>query len=712
MIVRSEIRKDTICIQALSNEELVPVDNWSNKDTTLDFCTSLIAEDKATVEDGTKLILPYDTVAEMTPFQIKCINLPKANPYIFTCSSTGTELRQDYQINYSFKDGRRTVNVDNIKIPFMEINGKKYTVLNPIYRSIQLIDQINECSRTTNEQSTKLKLFQELKKNIPFESLQNDSQLKEMNIVVSDQFSLEMVDRNECKFVPKFVNSVYSNDNNGEDYRDQSTEGEFNDANEEILDSLHKHKQEQFENHFLNRNEVQNTYSLDGTFLVIPEKTKTLIKVIKKTLSEGNIAKKRSLFYSPNKFFKDVLGDEFTEEHDHIFVSSEKYQSDRISHIGIWQPKLQGFLPPTQKNEWFPEYCMGIRLAEGDIIQVKSTEINPLIDDIDNAIKEGEETVELHHQKINATTENLKICKEFRDKIEEILGDSKRTKKESSAKIVAIIKDNLEKDLYEDKESKRKVQQKFIPKMLDTSKLKEGKLFDHQEEGIAWLQESWNQSKRGVLLADDMGLGKTLQVLVFLAWLRELESSFKLEDEKPYLLVAPRSLLNNWQIEHNKFLKGEGLGRIKDGLSNSEKKDEREAIDKLKRSNFVLVTYDSLAKFEHIFRKISWKVIVFDECQAIKNPSSFRTDMAKAMAADFSIGMTGTPVENRLGDLWCISDAVYPGFLKTYKEFKKEYESTNNTDKLSKKMKGEQPTFMLRRMKVDHIEGLPEKQNR
>ena len=95
-----------------------------------------------------------------------------------------------------------------------------------------------------------------------------------------------------------------------------------------------------------------------------------------------------------------------------------------------------------------------------------------------------------------------------------------------------------------------------------------------------------------------------------------------------------------------------------------------------------------------------------------KTPAAFQTDMAKAMAADFSIGITGTPVENSLGDLWCISDAVSPGLLGLYKDFRDRYEK--NSDRLAelndKLRKHNPPPFLLRRMERRPLKGLPEKQ--
>ena len=138
----------------------------------------------------------------------------------------------------------------------------------------------------------------------------------------------------------------------------------------------------------------------------------------------------------------------------------------------------------------------------------------------------------------------------------------------------------------------------------------------------------------------------------------------------------------------------------------------------LQRADWVLTTYETWRDYQHSFGKVRWAVGIFDEVQKIKNPGALITEAAKTINADFVIGLTGTPVENRLADLWSIADLVQPGRLGTLKEFSRRYESSTPEaaaevlGELKEKVMAAPPAVMKRRLKEDHLEGLPEKEFR
>src|SRR5207237_2479960 len=213
-------------------------------------------------------------------------------------------------------------------------------------------------------------------------------------------------------------------------------------------------------------------------------------------------------------------------------------------------------------------------------------------------------------------------------------------------------------------------------------------LLDFQQDGYRWLQQLWTRGAPGALLADDMGLGKTLQTLAFLAWLRQHERTSG-NGHRPILTVAPTGLLKNWEAEHDKHLKGPGLGEILQvhgqGLAELRSASRTPAelqvgaptldTTRMRGADWVLTTYETLRDYQHSFGAINWEVVVFDEAQKIKNPQTLVTDAAKAVNADLTLAVTGTPVENRLADLWSIVDTVEPGRLGSLKEFVGTYES-------------------------------------
>lgn len=249
-------------------------------------------------------------------------------------------------------------------------------------------------------------------------------------------------------------------------------------------------------------------------------------------------------------------------------------------------------------------------------------------------------------------------------------------------------------------------------------------LKDHQFSGVAWLQHLWNLSPhecRGALLADDMGLGKTLQLLTFIAaYLEESPAA------DPFLIVAPVSLLENWQEEMEKFFKpgtfplltlyGSELTQLrapKDGMD-----DELVGIRLLRRdwlgnAKVVLTTYETLRDLEFALAAQKWSAVICDEAQKIKNPNAMMTRAAKKQNVRFKIACTGTPVENSLADLWCLFDFIQPGLLGALNEFGSTYRKPIEAETEEQKQRVEElrsiiEPQLLRRTKAD-VADLPRK---
>ncbi|PPD49982.1 MAG: helicase SNF2 [Methylobacter sp.] len=209
----------------------------------------------------------------------------------------------------------------------------------------------------------------------------------------------------------------------------------------------------------------------------------------------------------------------------------------------------------------------------------------------------------------------------------------------------------------------------------------------HQLQGVVWLQHLWchaPQHCRGALLADDMGLGKTLQILTFIARCIEEEPNID-----PILIVAPVSLLENWQEEIDKFFKPQAMSvlmlygnQLKDQkLDRSEIDPQlvREGLVKflvpnwLGNAKVVLTTYETLRDLELSLASQHWSIMVCDEAQKIKNPNALVTRSAKKQNVRLKIACTGTPVENSLADLWCLFDFIQPGLLGALNDFGSRY---------------------------------------
>jgi hypothetical protein len=282
----------------------------------------------------------------------------------------------------------------------------------------------------------------------------------------------------------------------------------------------------------------------------------------------------------------------------------------------------------------------------------------------------------------------------------------------------------------------------------------------YQVTGITWLQSCYASQRKGVLLADDMGLGKTLQVMAFLAWCLEQKERSE-NDNRPILIVAPVSLLDNWEAEMRKFFADDGaifspmVKLYADNLKayknpNVSRKDETLNspalnIDKLRQATVILTNYETVAHYEYSFTQLPWLVVAADEAQKIKNDNTDASHVLRALDVKFRIAMTGTPVENRLLDLWAIMDFAQPGILGFKRQFSECYELNDlsqfaeqangkplplltdeqrqqaeqamaadierRAEQLQKSLRhGEFPqTFLLNRDKKDHLDDLPPK---
>jgi len=232
-----------------------------------------------------------------------------------------------------------------------------------------------------------------------------------------------------------------------------------------------------------------------------------------------------------------------------------------------------------------------------------------------------------------------------------------------------------------------------------------GVLRPYQQVGVEWLY-LLTKLGLGACLADDMGLGKTIQVLSLLLVLKQQEGV----GGPPSVLVAPASLLGNWASEIERFAPGlKAMVAHPSAMPAAELKVMDAA--RLNGIDLVITSYGSLLRLPWV-ADIQWRLAVLDEAQAIKNPGSKQTRAVKRLKAGARLALTGTPVENKLGDLWSIFDFVNPGLLGSSKEF------TGFAKRLGERAGGSYGPlrelvrpYILRRLKTDRsvISDLPDK---
>ena len=257
---------------------------------------------------------------------------------------------------------------------------------------------------------------------------------------------------------------------------------------------------------------------------------------------------------------------------------------------------------------------------------------------------------------------------------------------------LSIIKQSLFDDIdVVDNQVEQSVLHKPVVTDTNIPKTLQATLFPYQESGYSWIR-TMLEVNNGCILGDEMGLGKTMQVITEMLYLKSLSYT-------PIMVIAPISLLTNWQRECKKFapslnvLIHYGAGRISD-------------FHNFLDFDVIITSYTTVVSDVHMLNMIKWQMVVLDEAQSIKNPDSTRTKVCKLLKRERSLAVTGTPFENHVTDIWSLVDFVQPGLLGALNTFKKYI-----TDDIEggKKIEPILSALMVRRLVSDVAKDLPEK---
>ncbi len=225
----------------------------------------------------------------------------------------------------------------------------------------------------------------------------------------------------------------------------------------------------------------------------------------------------------------------------------------------------------------------------------------------------------------------------------------------------------------------------------------------YQLRGYSWLSflRTWGL---GACLADDMGLGKTVQVLTL------IQKEWETGSRQPVLVICPTSVVGNWQKEAERFTPQlpvtvhHGIGRRKGGAF------KKEAA----KHALVISSYSLLHRDVEVLKEVDWRGVVLDEAQNVKNAETKQSKAARSLNAGYRLALTGTPVENNVGDLWSIMEFLNPGLLGSQSEFKRKFYlpiQTSSDPTAAKRLRRLTEPFILRRLKTDKtiISDLPDK---
>ncbi|ROH86237.1 ATP-dependent helicase [Pseudomethylobacillus aquaticus] len=654
--------------------------------------------------------IPFDILMSSLEGQDQFIqtllDLPPYFPGGIHIESKGLLHQQTFSIEYHWvQSNGRSITRPKRESGFLWVGDEKYLLTTHAWKIAESLDNIQkifDSAENTHARLLVLEQMQSLKSLLPAEeqSMFNTSnEIANLKLYFANAFRLEAIpDANSYQIRPVLLRHT----------EHASDTPVF----ESILPPSEQHR---YAEYFSNSTQLLPYYSLGvGKYLMLSESLNKTLKVVHR-IQHASKEEKENFLKNPRAAFAEALEGEIDEIH------LESIFSDRVVGIGEWSAKVIPWvqIPP---NDWIPSHELpdlpkGIDIG-GTRIELKTEEIESLLISVEKGEKAGLKTIEFNGTQIPVTDNTKSSLRALLPARPTLNTGSKEEpiQKTVGSNSVMLVKENLESVEF----SVLRVPRNAVPSETGIPHNVRSQPKPHQIEALNWLYSHYRAGSRGVLLADDMGLGKTFQSLMFFAWLRTGIENKELS-EKPLLIVAPTGLLKNWEAEIEKHLV-QGLGalqRVYGHQLQGMRAGNGLNLQKLKNAGLVLTTYDTLTRYQTSFSAVSFTAVIFDEMQKLKNPGIQNYTAACSLNCDFWIGMTGTPVENRLADLWAITDVLQPGLLGSIKEFSNKYEKVmvdggelamqrlqELQDGLIKPVNNA-PAYMLRRMKQDELPGLP-----
>ena len=372
-----------------------------------------------------------------------------------------------------------------------------------------------------------------------------------------------------------------------------------------------------------------------------------------------------------------------------------------------WKSKTNSFKISLNVGNKPPSY-LGFDAIVDFSIQLSMGDENITIDDLRKLLSQTEglafikgRWVEVNHKKLKETLDAFEQAKKLMDKKDLSILEAMRIQF-NAPKLIDAAQETGILEIHNGEWLNS-----FVAKLVRPEHIKSisggsnfnAELRAYQQRGLAWLY-LMKTIGLGACLADDMGLGKTIQVIALLNYIRSHK------DEKA-LLVIPASLIGNWTSEIAKFASSLRYCVLHPSEKNGAEKQDQGFLNEY---DLFITTYGMLAKYSWL-REIFWNTLILDEAQAIKNPGTNQTKTVKHMKAAFRIAMTGTPVENRLSDLWSLFDFLNKGLLGNAKEFTDFTKRLKENQGGYSRLKQVVGPFILRRLKTDKsvISDLPDK---
>lgn len=694
-----------------------PVSDWTSGVAALAPLNAAVLDElqhwgKLEVIDASSRLLTFSDAAEVPAGDAELLNLLPSFPFQLDIQSHGTLGRDNFQIDYKATQG-------GVGIPgsfshgVFNTEGRAYRLSGVLFSLVTRIEAINAAHTAVS----KMEHFAALRLLLPDESSNSG--------VLTEEYLLRI--RIAHVTAISLKPSIVDGDVSFDPVPMRRIDVEDHEAGAEL--AITPLATEKFGIEFRRQKDVNSTYAIEsGQYVFIDPSIRTALRVVKRKQS-APLEERMAFLMSPAKALTEAYSSQVSPEREvpigeTIFFETSQY-SDRITGMGEWIPPQLSYLEKGE-NTWLPER-FSVVLA-GKLVTGEPEDVPGWIELVRAAIAKGTERVRLGDVELPTQSPGLLPMLQKLRPPEEMppSGDAKeKEKKERLSRRPPILqtKNNFDSVEFKRQMRPRRLSDDSLPLMRTVLK-------SHQVDGVSWLTGAYKSGWPGVLLADDMGLGKTLQSLTFLMLLLRERV---IRRGRPALVVAPTSLLRNWQDEHDKFVVDEGLGaplvafgsHLRDLRLGKVESSGVVLLDaeKISKSNWVLTTYETVRDYHISFAQVPFSIAVLDEVQKAKNPTTRVNATLKALNPEFVLAMTGTPVENSICDLWAITDIAAPGYFAPLKDFMKAYGRALPVEerKVALKSLSEElltaaavggqsvPPYALRRMKEDVAKDLPTK---
>ncbi|PJK28313.1 SNF2-related protein [Minwuia thermotolerans] len=742
---------------------VLPTDSWTYEDHAL---ATAIAElrhigeerDGAVRFEDDRIVADHAAIAALGVNAARQLGLPETVPYAFHADTRGVIGKDSFRLVGDWMEGGRLVTTRR-NGAFLTAAGGTFRIPEPIFSALELCDSFEAGALDLPEHWAALARFRatldpETSGDIAIEPSAADhvrmaAALQEARIYTAAAFSLSLRSGDEeFQFDPVLFDTATIDARRETGLEISERDGLLG------VEQAGAFRSDP-ERGFRAFDRVKRTYVVGrGQYVLLDDDLASVLQVVRDK-QEAPVEERKAFFANPKPAIREALGskreandddpttamqiDESVETAmDGLFQETLEY-ADRAIGSGAWtKPELE-FLPKVS-NVWLPE-SFAVNLA-GTWVNVTESSAPAERKKLQAAIDEGRASVEIDGKAVPATQQSIEdLERQVRER--EMPPESQPRPEPPSPtpsdKIVVKVHENfVEEDWSPATPPRHAPDGDGLPETVLTSPMV------HQVEGIAWQIAAWRAGMPGILNADDQGLGKTFQTLAFLAWLRSVQRRGPGGRRLPILVVAPTGLLRTWEREAATHLASDTLGMLmpaygsslrhlkKGGLSGTDLTDGVGKLDfaainaDIAKGHgdrwWILTSYETLANYQHSFHALPFSVVIFDEIQKIKNVQTINANAARAVKADFRIGLTGTPIENHILDLWAIVDVLAPLRLGSMKQFAASYRTitkeamTELHARLFRPIRTrearELPPLGLRRVKEDCIGDLPRKDYR